>query len=141
MSIRRTRVPSPSKSCVHVPPSSVAQQTTASLGTEDIVASCQFPVIQSAKQHQTNPIITKMIFCCEFQYKIPRVLGHDMSECTFIVECLSPIFRAFQNSFPDIKYGWIEKEVVSIKMANNMFEDDISSRKVDLLIQRLSDEH
>ncbi|CAG8720416.1 1444_t:CDS:2, partial [Funneliformis mosseae] len=82
---------------------------------------------------------TLLDFAANFRYKIPRVLDCDMSERTFIVECLSPIFRAFRNAFPDIKYGWIEKDVTSIKVTNNMFEYDISSRKVDLLIQRLSD--
>ncbi|PKY55772.1 hypothetical protein RhiirA4_548898 [Rhizophagus irregularis] len=68
-----------------------------------------------------------------------RWQDRDMSERTFIVECLSPIFRAFRNAFPDIKYDWIEKNVTSIREANNMFVDDISPRKTDLLVVRLSD--
>ncbi|GES81487.1 hypothetical protein GLOIN_2v1486968 [Rhizophagus clarus] len=78
-------------------------------------------------------------FTANFKYRLPRVLDRDMSERTFIVECLSPIFRAFRNAFPDIKYDWIEKNVTSIREANNMFADDISPRKTDLLVVRLSD--
>ncbi|CAG8723704.1 13363_t:CDS:2, partial [Funneliformis mosseae] len=72
---------------------------------------------------------TLLNFAANFRYKILKVLDCDMSERTFIIECLSPIFCALQNAFSDIKYGWIEKDVTSIKVANNMFEYDISSRK------------
>ncbi|RIA99768.1 hypothetical protein C1645_730679 [Glomus cerebriforme] len=78
-------------------------------------------------------------FTANFKYRLPRVLDRDISERTFIVECLSPIFRAFRNAFPDIKYEWIEKNITSIKEANNMFADDIGPRKTDLLVLRLSD--
>ena len=72
-------------------------------------------------------------------YKIPKILDRNISERTYIVESLSPIFRAFRNAFPDIKYEWIEKDVASIKAANDMFVDNISSRKTVLLVLRLAD--
>ncbi|CAG8765531.1 3856_t:CDS:2, partial [Racocetra fulgida] len=78
-------------------------------------------------------------FIANFKYRLPKVLDRNMSERTFIVECISPIFRAFRNAFPDIKYKWIEKNVTSIKEANNIFQDDICSRKTDLLVVYLSD--
>ncbi|PKK63862.1 hypothetical protein RhiirC2_869571 [Rhizophagus irregularis] len=78
-------------------------------------------------------------FVANFRYRIPRVLDREISERTYIVESLSPIFRAFRNAFPDIKYDWIEKNVASIKEANNMFAEDINPRKTDLLVIRLSD--
>ncbi|CAI2191719.1 3083_t:CDS:2, partial [Funneliformis geosporum] len=78
-------------------------------------------------------------FVANFRYRMPRVLDREISERTYIVESLSPIFRAFRNAFPDIKYDWIEKNVSSIKEANNMFAEDINPRKTDLLIIRLSD--
>ncbi|CAG8708759.1 10088_t:CDS:2 [Cetraspora pellucida] len=78
-------------------------------------------------------------FIANFKYRSPKVLDRNMSERTFIVECLAPIFRAFRNAFPDIKYDWIEKNVTSIREANNMFVDAISPRKTDLLVVRLSD--
>ncbi|CAG8748735.1 11756_t:CDS:2, partial [Funneliformis caledonium] len=37
------------------------------------------------------------------------------------------------------RYEWIEKNVTLIKEANNMFLDNISPRKMDLLVLRLSD--
>ncbi|CAG8604183.1 8526_t:CDS:10 [Funneliformis caledonium] len=82
---------------------------------------------------------TLLDFSANFMFKIPRILDRDISERTFIVESLSPIFRAFRNAFPDIKYEWIEKDVASIKVANSMFADNISPRKTDLLVLRLSD--
>ncbi|CAI2192327.1 6581_t:CDS:2, partial [Funneliformis geosporum] len=82
---------------------------------------------------------TLLDFVTNFKYITPRVLDCDMSERTFIVECLAPIFRSFRNAFPDNKIWWIEKDATSIKVANKMFEDDIGSRKVDILIQRLTD--
>ncbi|CAI2194595.1 12069_t:CDS:2 [Funneliformis geosporum] len=82
---------------------------------------------------------TLLDFTANFKYRLPRVLDRDMSERTFIVECLSPIFRAFRNAFPEIKYDWIEKNVTSIREANNMFAVDISPRKTDLFVVRLSD--
>ncbi|POG60510.1 hypothetical protein GLOIN_2v1486968 [Rhizophagus irregularis DAOM 181602=DAOM 197198] len=65
-------------------------------------------------------------FVANFRYRIPRVLDREISERTYIVEFLSPIFRAFRNAFLDIKYDWIEKNVASIKKANNMFAEDIN---------------
>ncbi len=65
-------------------------------------------------------------FVANFRYRIPRVLDREISERTYIVEFLSPIFRAFRNAFPDIKYDWIEKNFASIKEANNMFAEDIN---------------
>ena len=55
------------------------------------------------------------------------------------MESLSPAFRAFRNAFLDIKYDWIEKNVASIKEANNMFAEDINPQKTDLLVIHLSD--
>ncbi|CAB4434332.1 unnamed protein product [Rhizophagus irregularis] len=78
-------------------------------------------------------------FVSNFRYRISRVLDREISKRTYIVESLSPIFRAFRNAFPDIKYDWIEKNVSSIKEANNMFAEDINPRKTDLLVIRLSD--
>jgi hypothetical protein len=75
-------------------------------------------------------------FITNFRYRLPRVLDRDIYEQTFIVECLSLIFQAFQafrNTFPDIRYEWIKKNVTSIKEANSMFVDDISPQKTDLL--------
>src|SRR6185369_46577 len=82
---------------------------------------------------------TLLDFVANFRYRMPRVLDREISERTFIVESLSPIFRAFRNAFPDIKYYWIEKNVSSIGEANNMFAEDINPRKTDLLVIRLSD--
>ncbi|CAG8703556.1 11987_t:CDS:2, partial [Funneliformis mosseae] len=48
-------------------------------------------------------------FVANFRYRMPRVLDREISERTYIVEFLSPIFYAFRNAFPDIKYDWIEK--------------------------------
>ncbi|CAI2178971.1 7731_t:CDS:2 [Funneliformis geosporum] len=62
-----------------------------------------------------------------------------MSERSYIVECLSPVLRAFRNSFPEIKYEWIEKDIRSIKDANNIFLSNMQPRKSGLLILRLSD--
>ncbi|CAB4434654.1 unnamed protein product [Rhizophagus irregularis] len=70
---------------------------------------------------------------------MPKVLDRDMLERSYIVECLSPILRAFRNAFPDIKYMWLEKDVRSIKEANIMFTSNFGERKTDLLILRLSD--
>ncbi len=70
---------------------------------------------------------------------MPKVLDRDMLERSYIVECLSPILRAFRNAFPDVKYMWLEKVVRSIKEANNMFMSNFGERKTDLLIIRLSD--
>ncbi|CAG8769369.1 5720_t:CDS:2, partial [Dentiscutata erythropus] len=78
-------------------------------------------------------------FAANFKYRLPRVLDRNMSERTFIVECISPIFRAFRNAFPDIKYDWIEKHVTSINETNNMFLDNIGPRKTDLLVIHLAD--
>ncbi|PKY45430.1 hypothetical protein RhiirA4_443732 [Rhizophagus irregularis] len=74
-----------------------------------------------------------------FRYLMPKVLDRDMLERSYIVECLSPILRAFRNAFPDIKYMWLEKDVRSIKEANIMFTSNFGERKTDLLILRLSD--
>jgi len=60
-------------------------------------------------------------------------------ERSYVVECLAPIFRAFRNSFPDIKYHWIEKDVSSIKDIDDMFMNNLGERKTDLLILRQSD--
>ncbi|CAG8745800.1 33561_t:CDS:2 [Racocetra persica] len=78
-------------------------------------------------------------FVSMFKYLTPKVLDRNMLERSYIVECLSPILRAFRNAFPDIKYMWIEKDVRSIKDANDMFMSNIGERKTDLLILRLSD--
>src|SRR5205085_1813064 len=80
-----------------------------------------------------------MDFVTNFKYRAPRVLPRDMSERTFIIECLSPIFRSFRNAFPDIHYHWIEKEIGSIKDVNSMFNAKIRQRKADILVLRLSD--
>ncbi|CAG8663219.1 23006_t:CDS:2 [Gigaspora rosea] len=77
-------------------------------------------------------------FVSMFKYLMPKVLDRDMLERSYIIECLSPILRAFRNAFPDIKYMWIEKDVRSIKDANDMFMSNIGERKTDLLILRLS---
>ncbi|GBB84815.1 hypothetical protein RclHR1_01140004 [Rhizophagus clarus] len=82
---------------------------------------------------------TLLDFVATFKFLSPKVISWDMSERSYIVECLSPILRAFRNSFPDIRYEWIEKDVGSIKGANNIFLCDIQPRKTDLLILRLSD--
>src|SRR5581483_4132147 len=58
---------------------------------------------------------------------------------SYIVECLSPIHRAFRNAFPDVKYEWIEKDVKTLKDASNMFAINVRARKTDLLVLRLSD--
>jgi hypothetical protein len=81
---------------------------------------------------------TLLDFVANFKYRIPRILPHDMSERTYIVECLSPIFRAFRNAFPDYHYHWIEKDIGSIKDVNNMFNTKLGKRKADILILRLS---
>ncbi|CAB5210941.1 unnamed protein product [Rhizophagus irregularis] len=78
-------------------------------------------------------------FVFRFRYLMPKVLDRDMLERSYIVECLSPILRAFRNAFPDIKYMWLEKDVRSIKEANIMFTSNFGERKTDLLILRLSD--
>ncbi|CAG8734980.1 31575_t:CDS:2 [Racocetra persica] len=70
---------------------------------------------------------------------LPKVLNRDMSERTYIVESISPIFRSFRNAFPEVKYEWIEKDVRSVKEAGSMFAINIKSRKTDLLVIRLSD--
>ncbi|CAG8737312.1 12507_t:CDS:2, partial [Dentiscutata heterogama] len=43
-------------------------------------------------------------FVSMFKYLTPKVLDRNMLERSYIVECLSPILRAFRNAFPDIKY-------------------------------------
>ncbi|CAG8715574.1 5645_t:CDS:2, partial [Funneliformis mosseae] len=58
---------------------------------------------------------TLLDFVAMFKYLTPNVLDGDMKERSYIVECLSPILRAFRNAFPGIKYEWIEKDVESIK--------------------------
>ncbi|CAG8579517.1 13471_t:CDS:2 [Funneliformis mosseae] len=78
-------------------------------------------------------------FVFRFRYLMPKVLDRDMLERSYIVECLSPILRAFRNAFPDVKYMWLEKDVRSIKEANIMFTSNFGERKTDLLILRLSD--
>ncbi|PKY20731.1 hypothetical protein RhiirB3_524509 [Rhizophagus irregularis] len=78
-------------------------------------------------------------FVFRFRYLMPKVLDRDMLERSYIVECLSPILRAFHNAFPDVKYMWLEKDVRSIKEANIMFTSSFGQRKTDLLILRLSD--
>ncbi|CAG8597816.1 4157_t:CDS:2 [Acaulospora colombiana] len=62
-----------------------------------------------------------------------------MSERSYIVELLSPIFRSFRNAFPEVRYEWIEKDVKSLKEAGKMFAINVKARKTDLLIMRLSD--
>ncbi|CAG8582263.1 4991_t:CDS:1 [Diversispora eburnea] len=69
----------------------------------------------------------------------PKVLARDMSERSYIVECLSPILRSFRNAFPEIRYDWIEKDVKSLRDASNMFAINVRTRKTDLLVLRLSD--
>ncbi|CAG8665055.1 12410_t:CDS:2, partial [Funneliformis caledonium] len=49
-------------------------------------------------------------FVFRFRYLMPKVLDRDMLERSYIVECLSPILRAFRNAFPDVKYMWLEKD-------------------------------
>ncbi|CAG8452237.1 9399_t:CDS:2 [Acaulospora colombiana] len=78
-------------------------------------------------------------FVSTFKYLMPKVLDRDMLERSYIIECLSPILRAFRNAFPDVKYMWVEKDVRSIKEANKMFMSNIGERKTDLLILRLSE--
>nr|CAG8451459.1 5081_t:CDS:2 [Entrophospora candida] len=82
---------------------------------------------------------TLLDFIAMFKYLSPKVLVRDMSERSYIVECLSPILRAFRNAFPDVKYEWIEKDVKSLKDASNMFMIDVRPRKADLLVLRLTD--
>ncbi|CAG8459177.1 1144_t:CDS:2, partial [Acaulospora colombiana] len=71
--------------------------------------------------------------------EITDVLVRDMSERSYIVECLSPILRAFRNAFPEVKYEWIEKDVKTLKDASDMFAINVRARKTDLLVLRLSD--
>ncbi|CAG8702617.1 3388_t:CDS:1, partial [Scutellospora calospora] len=78
-------------------------------------------------------------FVAMFKNLLPKVLNRDMSERTYIVESISPIFRSFRNAFPEIKYEWIEKDVRSVKEAGSMFAINSKSRKTDLLVIRLSD--
>ncbi|CAG8791021.1 6634_t:CDS:2, partial [Cetraspora pellucida] len=78
-------------------------------------------------------------FVTMFKNLLPKVLNRDMSERTYIVESISPIFRSFRNAFPEIKYEWIEKDVRSVKKAGSMFAINIKSWKTDLLVIRLSD--
>ncbi|RIB13486.1 hypothetical protein C2G38_1728632 [Gigaspora rosea] len=82
---------------------------------------------------------TLLDFTATFKFLTRKVINRSMSERTYIVECISPILRAFRNSFPDIEYEWIEKVVRSIKGANNIFSCNMKPRKTDLLILRLSD--
>ncbi|CAJ0871094.1 7811_t:CDS:2 [Entrophospora sp. SA101] len=69
----------------------------------------------------------------------PKIFDREISERTFTVECMSPIFKSFRNAFPEIKYDWIEKEVDSIKIANKMFMTQARLRKTDLLVTHLVD--
>ncbi|CAG8824285.1 20422_t:CDS:1, partial [Dentiscutata erythropus] len=78
-------------------------------------------------------------FVAIFEYMSPKVLARDMSERSYIIECLSPIFRSFRNAFPEVRYEWIEKDVKSLKEAGNMFAVNVRARKTDLLVMRLSD--
>nr|CAG8477317.1 10514_t:CDS:2 [Entrophospora candida] len=78
-------------------------------------------------------------FVAMFENLSPRILNQDMSERTYIIESISPIFRSFRNAFPEVKYEWIEKDVRSVKEAGRMFAINIKSRKTDLLVIRLSD--
>jgi len=82
---------------------------------------------------------TLLDFVAMFKYLTPKVLDRDMKERSYIVECLSPILRAFRNAFPEIKYEWIEKDVDSIKKVNKIFMSNINQQKTDLLVLRLSD--
>ncbi|CAG8719461.1 18612_t:CDS:2, partial [Racocetra persica] len=82
---------------------------------------------------------TLLDFTAMYEYMSPKVLARDMSERSYIVECLSPILRSFRNAFPEIRYEWIEKDVKSIRDARNMFAINIRTRKTDLLVLRLSD--
>ncbi|CAI2178662.1 12915_t:CDS:2 [Funneliformis geosporum] len=82
---------------------------------------------------------TLLDFVAMFKYLTPKVLDRDMKERSYIVECLSPILRAFRNAFPEVKYEWIEKDVESIKEVNKIFMSNINHRKTDLLVLRLSD--
>ncbi|CAB4377176.1 unnamed protein product [Rhizophagus irregularis] len=82
---------------------------------------------------------TLLDFVAMFKYLTPKVLDRDMKERSYIVECLSPILRAFRNAFPEVKYEWIEKDVESIKEVNKIFMGNINRRKTDVLVLRLSD--
>ncbi|CAJ0766117.1 10008_t:CDS:2, partial [Entrophospora sp. SA101] len=82
---------------------------------------------------------TLLDFVAMFKYLSPKVLVRDMSERSYIVECLSPILRAFRNAFPNVKYEWIEKDVKSLRDASNMFMIDVRPQKADLLVLRLTD--
>ncbi|CAG8755008.1 13516_t:CDS:2, partial [Funneliformis caledonium] len=82
---------------------------------------------------------TLLDFIAMYKYISPKVLARDMSERSYIVECLSPILRSFRNAFPEIRYEWIEKDVKSIRNASNMFAINIRTQKTDLLVLRLSD--
>ncbi|RIA92579.1 hypothetical protein C1645_820502 [Glomus cerebriforme] len=75
---------------------------------------------------------TFLDFVANFRYRMLKVLDREISERTFIIESLSPISKCVS----DIKYYWIEKNVASIKEANNMFAEDINPRKTDLLVIR-----
>ncbi|CAJ0651801.1 9512_t:CDS:2 [Entrophospora sp. SA101] len=80
-----------------------------------------------------------LAFTSNFEYRNPKIFDCEISERTFIVECLSPIFKSFRNAFPEVKYDWIEKEVDSIKIANKMFMTQARLRKTDLLVTHLVD--
>ncbi|CAG8593522.1 10791_t:CDS:2 [Funneliformis caledonium] len=82
---------------------------------------------------------TLLDFVAMFKYLTPKILDRDMKERSYIVECLSPILRAFRNAFSGIKYEWIEKDVESIKKVNEIFMSNIGHCKIDLLVLRLSD--
>ncbi|RIB10195.1 hypothetical protein C2G38_2206778 [Gigaspora rosea] len=73
-------------------------------------------------------------FVFMFIYLMPKVLDRDMLKQSYIVECLSPVLRAFHNAFPDVKYMWLEKDVKSIKEANLIFTSNFGERKTDLFI-------
>ncbi|CAG8455851.1 4893_t:CDS:1 [Funneliformis caledonium] len=70
----------------------------------------------------------------------PKVLARDMSKRSYIVKCLSPILRSFRNTFSEIRYEQIEKNIIkSIRNVNNIFAINIKIQKTDLLVLRLLD--
>ncbi|RIA80493.1 hypothetical protein C1645_745217 [Glomus cerebriforme] len=101
---------------------------------------CAFnATIHLVQQTTEKKLHTLLDFVAMFKYLTPKVLDRDMKERSYIVECLSPILRAFRNAFPEVKYEWIEKDVESIKEVNKIFMSNINRRKTDVLVLRLSD--
>ncbi|CAG8698669.1 29976_t:CDS:10 [Racocetra persica] len=93
---------------------------------KSVLSSSIVKKLEVILQSDYSTIVSKIIAETEVEDNEITEDARSMSERTYIVECISPILRAFRNSFPDIEYEWIEKVVRSIKDATEILDIEVS---------------